>query len=473
MPSSSAPTRVVTRFAPSPTGYLHIGGARTALFNYLYAKGHGGKFLVRIEDTDRERSTDDAVKAIFDGLSWLELFADEEPVFQHARADRHRAVVDALLEAGAAYRDYTSAEETGRLRDEAKAARTTFESPWRDREPTVDDLSQPHVVRFRRPLPGRTVVHDAVQGEVSWDNADLDDLVLLRSDGNPTYNLAVVADDHDMGVTHVIRGDDHLNNAARQSLIYDALGWDRPVFAHIPLIHGPDGAKLSKRHGAQAVHEYAEMGYLPEAMRNYLARLGWAHGDDELFSDDQARDWFDLDGIGKAPARLDFDKLAHVNAHWLRLADDGRLAGLTLDAHLATGAPLNEGDETRLQQAIPFVKDRAKTLLELAAQTAFVLRTRPLDLDDKARALLSGETHDRIARVRARLALFESWDVFALEAELKAFAEEEGVGFGKIGPPMRAALTGGAASPDMARTLSALGREEALGRLDDALQQTK
>jgi glutamyl-tRNA synthetase len=464
--------QVVTRFAPSPTGYLHIGGARTALFNYLYAKGRGGRFLIRIEDTDRERSTDDAVKAIFDGLSWLELFADEEPVFQHARADRHREVVDLLLERGAAYRDFTSAEETGRLRDEAKAERRTFESPWRDRQPGVDDLSRPHVVRFRRPLPGRVVVSDAVQGDVSWDNADLDDLVLLRSDGAPTYNLAVVVDDHDMGVTHVIRGDDHLNNAARQTLIYDALDWPRPTFAHIPLIHGPDGAKLSKRHGAQAVHEYAEMGYLPEAMRNYLARLGWAHGDDELFGDTQAREWFDLDGVGKAPARLDFDKLAHVNAHWIRLADDERLAGLTLDAHLAKGASLNEGDEARLQRAMPFVKDRAKTLLDLADQTAFVLKTRPLDLDDKARALLSGETADRIARVRTRLSLFESWDVFALEAELKAFAEEEAVGFGKIGPPMRAALTGGATSPDIARTLSALGREEALGRLDDALQQS-
>lgn len=443
------------------------------MFNYLYAKGRGGKFLVRVEDTDRERSTDDAVKAIFDGLSWLELFADEEPVFQHAQADRHREVVDQLLELGAAYRDFTSAEETGRLRDEAKAERRTFESPWRDRTPTVDDLSQPHVVRFRRPLPGRVTVPDAVQGEVSWDANDLDDLVLLRSDGAPTYNLAVVVDDHDMGVTHVIRGDDHLNNAARQSLIYDALGWTRPVFAHIPLIHGPDGAKLSKRHGAQAVHEYAEMGYLPEAMRNYLARLGWAHGDDELFGDAQAREWFDLDGVGKAPARLDFDKLAHVNSHWLRLAADERLAGMTLDAHLARGASLNEGDEARLQRAMPFVKDRAKTLLELADQTAFVLKTRPLELDEKARALLSGETADRIARVRARLGLFESWDVFALEAELKVFAEEEGVGFGKIGPPMRAALTGGSASPDIAKTLSALGREEALGRLDDALQHTK
>ena len=470
---TSPSSTVVTRFAPSPTGYLHIGGARTALFNWLYAKRHAGRFLIRVEDTDRERSTDEAVKAIFDGLSWLELFADEEPVFQYSRADRHREVVDQLLETGHAYRDFTSAEETGRLRDEAKAEKRTFESPWRDREPTVDDLALPHVVRFRRPKATTVTVADEVQGDVNWSTDDLDDLVLLRSDGAPTYNLAVVVDDHDMAVTHVIRGDDHLNNAARQSLIYDALGWTRPTFAHIPLIHGPDGAKLSKRHGAQAVHEYAEMGYLPEAMRNYLARLGWAHGDDELFSDAQAIAWFDLGGIGKAPARLDFDKLAHVNSHWLRLADDERLAKLTLDAHLQKGHALAEADEAHLQRAMPFVKDRAKTILDLADQTAFVLKSRPLTLDDKAKALLSGETLDRLARLRERLSLFQSWDVFALEAELKAFAESEGIGFGKIGPPMRAALTAGSTSPDIALTLSALGRDESLGRLDDALQQTK
>ncbi len=473
MTSPASKPEVVTRFAPSPTGYLHIGGARTALFNYLYARGRNGKFLVRVEDTDRERSTEAAVKAIFDGLAWLELFADEEPVFQFSRADRHREVVEQLLESGHAYRDFLSAEETGALRDAAKAEGRSFESPWRDREPTVDDLGKPHTVRFRRPLDAAVAVEDAVQGTVRWESAALDDLVILRSDGAPTYNLAVVVDDHDMGVTHVIRGDDHLNNAARQSLIYDALGWSRPVFAHIPLIHGPDGAKLSKRHGAQAVHEYAEMGYLPEAMRNYLARLGWSHGDDELFSDEQAREWFDLAGVGKAPARLDFDKLAHVNAHWIRLADDDRLAKLTLDAHLARGHALGPDDEARLVRAMPFVKDRARTTLELADQTAFVLRTRPLALDDKGKALLSGESGERIARLRDRLQLFASWDVFALEAELKAFAEEEAVGFGKIGPAMRAALTGGVPSPDIAKTLAALGREEAFGRLDDALRPTK
>jgi glutamyl-tRNA synthetase len=473
MTSSSPASTVVTRFAPSPTGSLHIGGARTALFNYLYAKGRNGKFLIRVEDTDRERSTDAAVQAIFDGLSWLELFADEEPVFQFSRADRHREVVQTLLETGHAYRDYTTAEETGRLRDEAKAERRTFESPWRDRVAAGLEAEQSFVVRFRRPLPGRVEVVDEVQGAVSWDNGDLDDLVLLRSDGAPTYNLAVVVDDHDMGVTHVIRGDDHLNNAARQSLIYDALGWARPSFAHIPLIHGPDGAKLSKRHGAQAVHEYAEMGYLPEAMRNYLARLGWAHGDDELFSDEQAQGWFDLDGVGKAPARLDFDKLAHVNAHWMRLADDDRLAKQVLDTHLQRGHALGPDDEARLLRAMPFVKDRAKTVLELADQTGFILRQRPLTIFEKALPLLAGESGERIGRLRDRLKLFASWDVFALEVELKAFAEEEGVGFGKIGPAVRAALTGDGVSPDIAKTLSALGREESLGRLDDALQQTK
>ncbi|HRL23362.1 MAG: glutamate--tRNA ligase [Brevundimonas diminuta] len=470
---TSPSSTVVTRFAPSPTGYLHIGGARTALFNWLYAKGRGGKFLIRIEDTDRERSTDEAVKAIFDGLSWLELFGDEEPVFQFARADRHRDVVNELLATGHAYRDFLTADETTALRDQAKAEGRDFVSPWRDREPSVDDLTKPHTVRFRRPLDQAVAVDDAVQGTVRWESASLDDLVILRSDGAPTYNLAVVVDDHDMGVTHVIRGDDHLNNAARQSLIYDALGWTRPTFAHIPLIHGPDGAKLSKRHGAQAVHEYADMGYLPEAMRNYLARLGWAHGDDELFSDEQALAWFDLTGVNKAPARLDFDKLAHVNAHWLRLADDDRLAKLTLDAHLARGRTLQPDDEERLLRAMPFVKDRAKTIPELADQTAFVLQARPLALNEKSAGLLQGESGQRISRLRERLGLFQSWDVFALEAELKVFAEEEGVGFGKIGPSMRAALTGGSASPDIARTLCALGRDESLGRLDDALQQTK
>ena len=464
MTDSHAPTDVVTRFAPSPTGYLHIGGARTALFNWLFARHHGGRFLIRVEDTDRERSTEAAVKAIFDGLDWLGLTADAPPVFQHARADRHREVVEVLVETGHAYRDWTSTEETGRLRDEAKAEKRAFISPWRDRDPSEGDPAQPHVVRFRRPMDRNVEIADAVQGLVRWRAEDLDDLVLLRSDGNPTYNLAVVADDHDMGVTHVIRGDDHLNNAARQALIYDALGWTRPVFAHIPLIHGPDGAKLSKRHGAQAVHEYADMGYLPEAMRNYLARLGWAHGDDELFDDAQAIEWFELSGINKAPARLDFAKLAHVNAHWIRQADIGRLVDLVAQS---------DEEKVALARVIPHIQDRATTLLELREQAAFALAKRPIAFSEKATSQLTSEATDRLARLVPVLRDHADWAAETLDSTLKTFAEGEGVGFGKIGPALRAALTGGAASPDIARTLASLSREDALGRLDDALQHTK
>lgn len=470
---TSPSSTVVTRFAPSPTGYLHIGGARTALFNWLFARANGGKFLIRVEDTDRERSTEDAVKAIFDGLDWLQLNSDEAPVFQFAQADRHREVAQQLLATGHAYRDFLTADETGALRDAAKAKGQDFVSPWRDREPTAEDLGKPFTVRFRRPLEQAVIVDDAVQGSIRWASSSLDDLVILRSDGAPTYNLAVVVDDHDMGVTHVIRGDDHLNNAARQSLIYDALGWTRPTFAHIPLIHGPDGAKLSKRHGAQAVHEYAEMGYLPEAMRNYLARLGWAHGDDELFSDEQAIEWFGLAGIGKAPARLDFDKLAHVNAHWIRQADDARLVDLALAAMQKSDIIAPADGYDRLLKAMPFIKDRAKTILDLIAQTEFALKTRPLALEAKTLGLLEGDGGSRVSRLRERLSEFANWDVESLEAELKAFAEDEAVGFGKIGPSVRGSLTGGSISPDIARILCALGRDESLNRLDDALQQTK
>ncbi|WP_312813328.1 glutamate--tRNA ligase [Brevundimonas sp.] len=470
---NSSSSTVVTRFAPSPTGYLHIGGARTALFNWLYAKGHGGKFLVRIEDTDRERSTDEAVKAIFDGLEWLNLLGDEETVYQYARADRHREVANQLLETGHAYRDFLTADETNALRDAAKAEGKDFVSPWRDREPTAKDLQKPFTVRFRRPLDQAVVVDDAVQGSVRWESSSLDDLVILRSDGAPTYNLAVVVDDHDMGITHVIRGDDHLNNAARQSLIYDALGWTRPTFAHIPLIHGPDGAKLSKRHGAQAVHEYAEMGYLPEAMRNYLARLGWAHGDDELFDDEQAKAWFDFAGINKAPARLDFDKLAHVNAHWIRQADDQRLLVLVADILASRGQPLDDTGRETVLRTLPLIKDRAKLVPELADQVQFALLVSPITLNEKSQGMLQGENLDRISRLREHLASVSDWSVESLEAELKLFAEKEGVGFGKIGPSARAALTGGVPAPDIAKILVAVGRDNSLQRLDDALQQTK
>jgi glutamyl-tRNA synthetase len=464
----SEPTpQVVTRIAPSPTGDMHIGTARTALFNWLYARGRGGKFLIRVEDTDRERSTAEAVDKLFEGFAWLELFSDEEPVFQYARIDRHKEVALELLASGNAYRCWMTPEENQAERKAAKAENRRFRSPWRDRDD--GDQTQPFVVRFKGPLEGDVVVRDLVQGDVRWQAQHLDDLVILRSDGVPTYNLAVVVDDHDMGVTHVIRGDDHLNNTPKQQLIYQAMGWTLPAFAHIPLIYGDDGKKLSKRHGATAVGEYAELGYLPEAMRNYLARLGWGHGDDEIFNDAQAAEWFDIANVGKAPSRLDFDKLAHVNAHWLRLADDDRLAKMTLDVHLKRGADLWEGDEARLTRALPFVKDRAKTILELADQTAFVLKRRPVPLDDKTRGLLDEEGRGRLTRLRQRLGLFESWDVFALEAELKAFAEEEGVGFGKIGPLVRGVLTGGSPSADLSKTLAALGFDEGLGRLDDAL----
>jgi glutamyl-tRNA synthetase len=450
---------------------MHIGTARTALFNYLYARRHGGKFLIRVEDTDRERSTQENVHILFEGFAWLGLASDEEPLYQFQRADRHREVVQDLLERGAAFRCFMTADETEAQREEARAEGRALRSTWRDRAPTEAETAQPHVIRFRTPMDEPVAIQDAVQGEVRFPSKDLDDLVLLRSSGDPTYNLAVVVDDHDMGISHVIRGDDHLNNTPRQALIYDAMGWDRPVFAHVPLIHGPDGKKLSKRHGATSVAEYAEQGYLPEAMRNYLARLGWSHGDDELFSDVQAQSWFDLEQVGRAPARLDFDKLNHVNGHWIRHADDERLAGLVLEVLARRGSAPEDGDTARLIQAMPMIKDRADTLLSLADQAGFVLQRRPLAIDGKAADQLTEEARARLLRLSTRLSSVEAWDAALLEAEIKAFAEAEAVGMGKIGPPLRAALTAGAASPDIAKTLAALGRAEALGRLDDALSQ--
>ena len=461
------PSDVVTRFAPSPTGSLHIGGGRTALFNWLYARHTGGKFLLRVEDTDRERSTPDAVKAIFDGLGWLGLEADAPPVFQFARADRHRQAVDLLLERGRAYRCYMSVEELDVERTKARAEGRAIRSVWRDRE--ENRANRPFVVRFKGPLEGDTVVDDLVKGPVRFQNKELDDLVLLRSDGAPTYNLAVVVDDHDMGVTHVIRGDDHLNNAARQSLIYEALDLGKPAFAHIPLIHGPDGAKLSKRHGAQAVGEFADMGYLPEAMRNYLARLGWGHGDDEIFSDEQAIAWFDVADVVRAPARLDWAKLNHVNAHYIRRADDNRLAALTADVQAGRGVTPHGDPLPRLRAAIPLVKEGAKTLLELADLTLFALKERPLGLDAKTVGLLTDETVERLKRLLQVLENLQPWTVPSLEAALKDFALAETVGLGKFGPALRGVLSGGATAPDLASSLMALGREESLGRLKDAL----
>jgi glutamyl-tRNA synthetase len=459
---------VVTRIAPSPTGSMHIGTARTALFNWLYARHTGGKFLLRIEDTDRERSTAAAVQVIFDGLAWLGMEADEPPVFQAARADRHRAAVDEMLANGSAYRDYMTSEELEAERTAARAEGRVVRSPWRDLAPN-DAPDRPFAVRLKAPLDGETLIDDQVKGEVRFQNKDLDDLILLRSDGNPTYNLAVVVDDHDMGVTHVIRGDDHLNNAARQTLIYRGLGWETPVWAHLPLIHGPDGTKLSKRHGAQAVSEFDDMGYLPEAMRNYLAKLGWGHGDDEIFSDADAIAWFDIKDVVGAPARLDWAKLNHLNNHYIRQADVARLTKLVADIHRSRDWPLHEADLPVLERTVPLVRDGAKTTLELADATVFALKKRPLELPEKAQGLLTEETRARLSRLRERLAAAESWDVPSLEALNRAFAESEGVGLGKIGPALRAVLSGGSPAPDLAGALVALGKDESLGRLDDAL----
>jgi glutamyl-tRNA synthetase len=470
MPASDAP--VVTRIAPSPTGSMHIGTARTALFNWLYARHTGGRFLLRIEDTDRERSTDAAVRVIFDGLKWLGLEPDAPAVFQFARADRHRAAVDALLKSGRAYRCFMTVDELTAERERARAEGRAVRSPWRDREPPMGD-NRPFVVRFRGPSEGETVVDDLVKGPVVFKNRELDDLVLLRSDGGPTYNLAVVVDDHDMGITHVIRGDDHLNNAARQSLIYQALDYDLPKFGHLPLIHGPDGAKLSKRHGAQAVGEFADMGYLPEAMRNYLARLGWGHGDDELFTDAQAIAWFDVKDVVKAPARLDWAKINHVNNHYIREADVARLAGLVREVLIREETPTPDDAEARITAVIPLVRDGAKTVVELADLCRFALKTRPLALDDKIAAMLTEEVRGRMARLSEALGEAPDWAPEPLTADLRAFAASEGVGLGKIGPWLRAVLSGGSPAPDLAGALAALGREESLGRIADALSHMR
>jgi len=451
---------------------MHIGNARAALFNWLYARHTGGTFLLRIEDTDRERSTEEAVGIIFDSMAWLGLDYDGEPVFQHTRAERHREVVQRLMDTGGAYRDYMTPEELTVERERARAEGRVVRSPWRDRDPPPGS-NAPFVVRFRGPTAGHTLVDDLVKGPVRFENKALDDLILLRSDGSPTYNVAVVVDDHDMGITHVIRGDDHLNNAARQTLIFQALGWALPQYGHLPMIHGPDGAKLSKRHGAQAVHEFREMGYLPEAMRNYLARLGWGHGDDEIFSDAQAIAWFDVADVGKAPARLDWAKLGHVNNHYLRQADDARLLALVAEAHASRGLIVSADKRTALLRTIPLVKEGAKTILELADLTLFVLRPRPLEFDDKARALLDEETRARLERLASRLDDEPEWIAPAMNASLRAFAEKEGVGLGKIAPALRAVLSGGSVAPDLASALEALGRDESLGRIADALSQVQ
>lgn len=466
MTSQTAPhdAPVVTRFAPSPTGYLHIGGARTALFNWLYARGRGGRFLLRIEDTDRARSTPEATAAILKGLSWLGLDWDGEPVSQFARAARHAEVARQMLDAGTAYPCYTTADEIAAWRE--AHPNQVFQSPWRDADPATRP-DAPFAIRLRAPREGVTVIHDAVQGDVTFRNDQLDDMILLRSDGTPTYMHAVVVDDHDMGVTHIIRGDDHLTNAARQAQVYAANGWALPVFAHIPLIHGTDGKKLSKRHGAVGLHEFAAMGYPAAAMRNYLARLGWSHGDDELFDDAQAQAWFDLPGIGKAPARLDFKKLEHVSGHHIGAMDDDLLLA-ELAAFLSeTGQPaLTDLQMARLRPALGVLKAKAKTLPALLDQARFALIDRPVEADDKARASLDPVSLRILSELTAAMQ-HGNWDRETLEAAAHRIAEAHGLGLGKIAAPLRAALAGRSSTPSVFDMMLALGRDETLARLAD------
>ncbi len=458
---------VVTRFAPSPTGFLHIGGARTALFNWLYARHTGGKYLLRIEDTDRARSTEPAIDAIFDGLEWLGLMGDEPATFQFARSDRHAAVAQALLDAGYAYRCYLTPAELTARREQAQAERRPFriDSEWRDADPASWPADLPYVVRIKAPRDGETTIDDLVQGAITVANVELDDFILLRSDGTPTYMLAVVVDDHDMGITHVIRGDDHINNAFRQLLIIRGMhavegGWPDPVYGHVPLIHGADGAKLSKRHGALGVDAYRdEMGILPEALFNYLLRLGWGHGDDEIIDRAQAIEWFDIADVGKGAARFDLAKLQNLNGHYLREADDTRLAGLVAPR---MAAPI---DLALLAKAMPVLKVRAKDLNELAAGAAFLFAQRPLAIEPKAEALLTPDARDLLDKVAKRISGATEWSVEGLESTLKAMAEELGLGLGKIAQPLRAALTGQTTSPGIFDVLVLLGRDESLARI--------
>lgn len=464
---------VVTRFAPSPTGFLHIGGARTALFNWLYARRHGGTFLLRIEDTDRQRSTDAAVDAILDGLSWLGLAWDGDAVSQFARKDRHAEVANEMLRQGRAYHCYASPEELEEMRAAQKAAAqpVRYDGRWRDRDPSEAPAGVAPVIRLKAPQEGETVLQDRVQGEVRVQNAQLDDLILLRADGTPTYLLAVVVDDHDMGVTHVIRGDDHLTNTFRQIQIYNAMGWSLPDFAHIPLIHGPDGAKLSKRHGALGVDAYRDMGYLPEAVRNYLLRLGWAHGDDEIIGTEQAIDWFNLEGIGRSPSRFDFAKLENLNGHYMRMADDARLVDLIvprLESEL--GRSLSEAERATLLRAMNGLKQRAKTVVELAASARFLVAARPLPLDAKAAALLDGNGRALLADLAALLAETADFTASAIEGAVRQFAEGRGEKLGKAAQPLRAALTGSTVSPPIFEVAEILGRTETMARMEDALR---
>ncbi|MEO0467232.1 MAG: glutamate--tRNA ligase [Pseudomonadota bacterium] len=482
---------VTTRFAPSPTGMLHIGGARTALFNSLFARRHGGRFLLRVEDTDKARSTPEATQAILDGLAWLGVTPDEEPVFQSARADRHVDVAEAMLTAGTAFRCYVTPQELQNRREDGEAKRAAakaddvsdderaallaeadallapFRSPYRDggAPPTSD---APYTVRLRAPDNGEITVADHVQGTVSIRANEIDDLILLRADGTPTYMLAVVVDDHDMGVTHVIRGDDHFRNSFRQLPVYQAMGWNIPEFAHVPLIHGDDGKKLSKRHGALSTLAYREMGYLPEALRAYLLRLGWSHGNQEIFTDSEAQSAFDLSGLNKAPARLDFDKLADVNGHFIRTADQDHLMEL-LTPLLEAGGPLSQGVLAAAQKALPHLLERGNTLPELAEAFAFLIAPRPLQLNKKARKSLKGEGLDRLAAMRELIAGITEFEPATVQDAVDSYCVAQNLSMGQVGPPLRAALTGGLPAPDLAPVMVWLGRDEVLARLDDQI----
>ncbi len=466
MGASTENSMVVTRFAPSPTGFLHIGGARTALFNWLYARHHGGKFLLRIEDTDRARSTEPAITAILDGMNWLGLDSDEEPVFQFARAARHAEVAHELLKNGQAYRCYATSEELTEMRETQKAAKLPlrYDGRWRDRDPSEAPTDAPSVLRVRAPQSGATTIQDRVQGEVTVNNVELDDFILLRSDGTPTYMLAVVVDDHDMGVTHVIRGDDHLNNAFRQLVLIRAMGWEEPTYAHVPLIHGADGAKLSKRHGALGVDAYRdEFGYLPEAVNNYLLRLGWGHGDEEIITQDQAIKWFDVDQVGRSPSRFDFKKLENLNGHYMREADDDRLAALVAKRLGGTV------DLALIARAMPVLKPRAANLIDLAEGAKFLIERAPISLDEKAKSLLEGEAIVLLGKAHEALSRLPDWEMTTLEESVRVVAQEADVGLGKVAQPLRAALTGRGTSPGIFDVLMLLGREESLARIGNII----
>lgn len=460
---------IVTRFAPSPTGYLHIGGARTALFNWLYARANGGKFLLRIEDTDRERSTDAATQAIFEGMRWLGLDWDGEAYSQFERRDRHAEVAVAMLDKGHAYKCYATREEIDAFRASPQGKYGSFLSPWRDTDPNNAPKDTPYVIRLKAPRAGETQVVDEVQGKVTWKNSTFDDMILLRSDGTPTYMLAVVVDDHDMGVTHIIRGDDHLINAGRQSLIYNAMGWDIPVFAHIPLIFGSDGKKLSKRHGATGAQEYRAMGYLAEAMRNYLARLGWSHGDDELFTTQQAIEWFNMKSINKAPARFDFKKLDSVSKYHIENTPDKDLIAGLIDYVASQGrSPLNNEDLTKLKSVLPIVREKTKNLPDLLDKSNFILGARPFAPVENEVKHLNSVFFCILKRLTATVAEVSNWTKEELETVFRNFADKEGLGLGKIAQPMKVVLSSSTKSPSTFDMMVAIGREETLARMNDA-----